>query len=317
MTRSVRRGGGSYQSATMPPLQMIRAFEAVARAGSMRRAAEDMGISHSALSRHVRNLQSWVGARLIVSGSRGSRLTREGAVYYDAISRAFQIIASATTDLKPGAASRTLRIWCMPGLATGWLTPRLTEMQQALPAIDLVLRAVDQLPDFAKGEADLMIGFAAAAAFPKGALPLVRPRMFPVVSPRWMRMNGQPQSLQELARQPLIHEESRQQWADWFEAAGVKITRPLKGPRLTDASLGLDAAIAGAGISLATRLTAADELARRSLVELFKTRVFLGSYFFWPSPAVQQLAATRRLYHWLTRRLRGSGKIDTTDDRLE
>ena len=190
--------------------------------------------------------------------------------------------------------------------ATRWLTPRLEQLQSAVSDADLVLKAVDRLPDFAKGEADLMIGFADTGALPQGAVSLVRPRMFPVASPKWLRRNGTPNAPEELARQLLIHEESRQQWTDWFEAAGVRLRGALKGPRLSDASLGLDAALAGVGVSLATRLTAQDEMAAGRLSELFDTRIHLGSYFFYATPSLRTDAIAKGLYRWLLEQLRAS-----------
>ena len=82
----------------MPPLHMVRAFEAVARMGTMRRAAEDIGISHTVISRHVHHLEAWLHARLTLSGPRGTRLTREGEMFFAVVSRAFGLIAGATAD---------------------------------------------------------------------------------------------------------------------------------------------------------------------------------------------------------------------------
>lgn len=285
---------------------MVRAFEAVARTGTMRRAADDLGISHAVISRHIRHLEAWLKARLTASGPRGTRLTREGEVFFAAVTRAFRLIAMATADLKPSARRRALRIWCMPGLATRWLTPRLEQLQSALSGTDLVLKAVDHLPDFDQAQADLMIGFGDPEDLPHGAMPLIRPRMFPVVSPKWVRRNEVPKVVQDLARQELIHEESRQQWTDWLEAAGAGLTRPLKGPRLSDASLGLDAALAGAGVSLATRLTAREEIAAGRLIELFATRIQLGAYFLLAAPQLRKDPLIQGLYRWLLAQLRAT-----------
>jgi LysR family transcriptional regulator, glycine cleavage system transcriptional activator len=296
---STRHALASPNRGRMPPLHMVRAFEAVARMGSMRRAADDIGISHSVISRHIRHLEAWLRVRLMAAGPRGVKLTREGAVFFAAASRAFGTLAAATAELKPSSRRRTLRIWCMPGLATRWLTPRLVLVQQTLPDAELVLRASDRLPDFSLEEADLMIGFADPRELPDGAAPLVQPRMFPVASQQWVRDNGPPRSLEWLASRPLIHEESRQQWMDWFEAAGVSLDRPLSGPRLSDANLGFDAALAGVGVALATRLTASEEIADGRLVELFKTNIRLGGYFLLASPSLRKNSLTLGFQDWL------------------
>lgn len=167
----------------------------------------------------------------------------------------------------------------MPGLATRWLTPRLSVIEETMQGAEIVLRAIDRLPDFSTAEADLMVGFGDFASLPEGAVPLVRPRLFPVASQAWIARNGTPSTLAELADAPLIHEESRQQWTDWFEAAGFTRHHALRGPRLWDANLGFDAAMAGQGIALVSRLTAGTEIANGSLVELFATDIRLGGYY--------------------------------------
>ncbi len=315
--RKRSREAGSPNQGRMPPLHLVRAFEAAARMGTMRLAAGDIGVSHSVISRHVRHLQEWLRVRLVVSGPRGIQLTREGEVFFAAVSRAFGAIVAATGELKPTARRRTLRIWCMPGLATRWLTPRLTLIQQTFPDTDLTLRAIDRLPNFQAGEADVMIGFGHAQELPIGAMPLLQPRMFPVASPSWIRDNGMPRSLALLARRSLIHEDSRQQWMDWFDAAGVRLEQPLSGPRLSDASLGLDAALAGAGVSLATRLTARDEIAAGRLAELFKTSIHLGTYFFLPSPALRKDSLATQFHQWLLARLQATESEEGATARAE
>lgn len=293
----------------LPPLHMIRAFDAVAHRGTMRRAADDVGISHTVISRRIRDLEAWLGVRLVTTGPRGARLTRQGEVYFKAVSRAFDLLSAATAELKPLVRRRTLRIWCMPGLATGWLTPRLAMVQNALPEADLVLRASARAPDFAAEEADVMIGFHERGDVPDGAVALMQPRMLPVASPGWVRDHGLPPSLAALARQTLVHEESQQQWRDWFEAAGVRIGHALRGPHLSDANLGLDAALAGVGVALVPPFMAMEEIARGRLVELFKTNVVLGRYYLLRSPALRKDALAQRFQDWLVAELQASERV--------
>lgn len=263
----------------LPPLSMVRAFEAVARLGSMRKAADDLNLSHTVVSRHVRNLEAWLGTRLAEAGPRGIRLTAEGRLFAEAVGTAFDLIARSTAELRPAVNRSVLRIWCVPGLATRWLTPRFNQLQLALPGIDFVMRATDLEPDFAHYEADLDIRFSEE---PQGNLRwtlLERPRMFPVASPEWVARNPPIHTLDDLLQQPLIHEESRDQWRQWFHHAGCAHDVVLNGPRLWSANLTLDAAVTGQGIALATRLIAADDLRAGRLVELLETDVRLGGYY--------------------------------------
>ncbi|NKF33540.1 LysR family transcriptional regulator, partial [Pseudomonas sp. BGM005] len=88
------------------------------RLGSMRRAADDLNLSHTVISRHVRNLEAWFGTRLVDAGPRGIRLTAEGRVFAETVGAAFDLIAKSTAELRPAVNRTVLRIWCVPGLAT-------------------------------------------------------------------------------------------------------------------------------------------------------------------------------------------------------
>jgi DNA-binding transcriptional LysR family regulator len=273
---------------------MVRAFEATGRMGTMRKAADDISVSHTVISRRVRNLEAWIGRKLVTTGPRGVVLTKDGELFFSSVAKAFQMIGNAALELKSLNRFGTLRIWCTPGLAARWLIPRWSSLEAALPGTDIVLRSIDQVSDYLNADADLVIAFGDFNNLPEGAVPLIRPRVFPVASREWIEKNGAPASIAELAEYPLIHEETRHRWAAWFEAAGVKLQRPLTGPRLWDANLRLDAAAAGQGVALDTGLTTADDIAAGRIVELFDTDIRLGGYYLisqrnrWSDPLIAQ-----------------------------
>src|ERR1700722_14250363 len=76
----------------LPPLTMVRAFEATGRMGTMRKAADDINVSHTVISRHVRNLEAWIGRKLVTAGPRGVVLTKEGELFFSTVTKAFQMI---------------------------------------------------------------------------------------------------------------------------------------------------------------------------------------------------------------------------------
>lgn len=307
--RGVRYDPARPLSGRLPPLIMLRAFEAAGRTGSMRKAASDIGISHTVVSRHVQGLETWIGWKLVVAGPRGVILTPEGQSLYDATSVAFQSIANISAQLRANAGADEFHIWCFPGLATRWLIPRLSDVREAVFSGEVLVRAADRTPDFTRGEADVMIGFGDENRLPDRALPLLEPRMFPVVSPGWLANNGMPGSVAELTHLPLIHEESHSQWTSWLMKAGVELDRPLKGPRLWDANLGFDAALAGQGVALTTNLMAAGEIRRGDLVELFKTKIRVGSYYLVTAPNARDLRIDR-FRRWINSTLSSSDAAD-------
>ncbi len=292
-------------SGRLPPLQMLRAFEAAGRTGSMRKAAIDIGISHTVVSRHIQNLEAWAGWKLLNAGPRGITLTTEGQDLFNVTTAAFRSISDIAGQLRSTAGADELHIWSVPGLANRWLIPRLQAIQQAVSSSEVLIRSSAQFPDFSLGEADLMIGFGSFDQLPEQAVPLIQPRMFPVVSPAWLKQHGKPETVEELAHLPLIHEESHTQWTRWFRLAGVDINKALRGPRLWDANLGFDAAMAGQGVALTSSLLTSKEIADGRLVELFNTDIRVGGYYLLMpgirsgDPRIQQFK------NWLSTSLKG------------
>ncbi|WP_192246624.1 LysR substrate-binding domain-containing protein [Mesorhizobium silamurunense] len=290
-------------AARIPPLNMLRAFDAVSRLGTMRAAAIDLGINHTVVSRHVANLEAWLGVKLVDTGPRGVKLTNEGDLYSHRINTAFALIGDATADLRPQLQGRVLRIWCVSGLATYWVASRLGVLQAMFPGVEILLRPFERAPGFDEINADVMIGYCRAEQFPANATVLATPRMFPVANRDWIRSHSSVTSLQALAGEPLIHEVSRHQWTDWFELAGISLSAPLTGPLLWDAALGIDAAVNGQGVALASQLTARQFLESGALIELFRSDVRLGSYYLVAAPRQARSANIRHLTAWLTNEL--------------
>lgn len=84
----------------------------------MRKAGHDIGLSHTVVSRHIKNLEAWLDTKLVLAGPRGISLTRDGQQFHATVSQAFTLIVGAADSLRSATRKGTLRIWCMPGLAT-------------------------------------------------------------------------------------------------------------------------------------------------------------------------------------------------------
>ena len=271
----------------------------------MRRGAEVTGLSHTVLSRQVRDLEHWFGRKLVRTSPRGVDLTADGETLLAAVTAAFDAISKVSADLRNERERGRLRLWCFSGLATRWLTPRLSELEDTLHGAEIELRSSEEKPDFAAKQADAFIGFTSLPEMPAGAISLAAPRMFPVASPDWLARHGRPVDLAQLARLPLIHESSHQQWTAWFSEAGYR-PEMLSGPRLSGAGISFDAALAGQGVALVNGLMAADELASGRLVELFSTDIVLGGYYLLVAPgrAGDDMIASFR--QWLVTSIRRS-----------
>jgi DNA-binding transcriptional LysR family regulator len=279
----------------LPPLIALRAFDAVGRTQSVRAAGDELAVSHTVVSRHVHNLEDWLGVKLVEPRGRGLALTPEGVRYHAQISRAFDAIARATVGLHP-AVRRTLVIWSSPGLANRRLLARLPELEGLLPDWEIVLHPSLARPNLASGEADAEITyFDVSEGSGTRAELLARPRVFPVVSPTFLARYPNIATPEDLLHLPLIHEESTDQWEQWLGLSGIDALPPLHGPRLWHAHLAIEAARLGQGVALANELLVEDELKSGSLVEVLSSNIRFGGYHFvtaasrWNEPYMQTL----------------------------
>ena len=109
----------------LPPLNALKAFDAAARHGGYRAAADELQVTHTVIGRHVRNLESSLGVELFEQDTRGVRLTKTGILYARRISIAFKEISAATDELNQQNSANVLRILVVPGFGTKWLAQRM------------------------------------------------------------------------------------------------------------------------------------------------------------------------------------------------
>ncbi len=301
---------------SLPSMAQLRAFEAVARLHGIRRAADSLRLDHGVVSRHVRSLEAWSGVQLIRSASGVTALTDEGLRYYRRISAALAEINESTRELITRGQERRLRISCVPGLASQWLTSRLIAFQKLNPDLELELHPGDQCPDLARYEADVDIRYSpgekSASSQVSGGvrrIEIARPAVVAVASPTLAA------SLQGLKRPvdflnvPFLHEESEQQWQDWLLQQGVKPAGRLRGIHLWHAHLTVEAARRGHGVALANALLVGDDLASGRLVRLPEgdksaKRVTLGAYTFAARADGWQSSGIARFRRWIIRMMR-------------
>jgi LysR family glycine cleavage system transcriptional activator len=167
---------------------------------------------------------------------------------------------------------RRLTVSVVPSFAATWLVPRLDRFKQANPGLDLLLDATTALADLARGDADMAIRYG-TGAFPElDCVRLFEDAMFPVCSPRLLQGAHPLSEPRDLAHHTLLHLEwapAKGEWPDWrawLLAAGVTGVDPDRGPRFTQHSMVLQAAVEGQGVALGTTSHVVDDLAAGRLV---------------------------------------------------
>jgi DNA-binding transcriptional LysR family regulator len=312
--KTTARNAGPASRKRTPPFASLRAFDAVARLGGVRKAAQELQLDHAVVSRHLRGLEAWTGTTLVNRQRSGLTLTPEGKRYHRHIGQALDLISEATADLMKLGDERELTIWCMPGFASKWLISRIGRFEARQPGITIEVRPSDSQPDFNHHEADVDIWYAPTygPAFELAAnlraMELAQPAVVPVASPEYLKTHDHIRKVADLLSHNLLHEENFENWRAWFEAHDEP-AEDLHGIRLWHAHLTVDAACQSRGIALANHFLAVDDIRAGRLSEIrgennsFE-RVSLGSYLFvargdrWSSPPI---SAFRQ---WLTSEVR-------------
>ncbi|MBR8007953.1 transcriptional regulator GcvA [Burkholderia vietnamiensis] len=252
----------------LPALNAIRAFEAAARHENFSRAADELYVTHGAVSHQVRALEDELGVQLFTRNGKRLCLTDAGMRYAQQVRAALMVIADATRDVRASDRGRRLVVSMLSSFAARFITPRIGTFIERHPEIDVELQSTNSLTDFARDDVDLAIRFGSGNYPGLHVEPLFEEVFFPACSPT---LNGGklPQTPADLAHYRLLRSDD-ELWRPWFNAAGLDtLTEPKRGILYQDSSNLLLAAIEGQGIALVRRSLAVDDLLAGRLVRLF------------------------------------------------
>ncbi|MGH8780756.1 transcriptional regulator GcvA [Paraburkholderia sp.] len=252
----------------LPALNAIKAFEAAARHESFSRAADELFVTHGAVSHQIRALEAELGVALFARDGKRVRLTDTGRRYATQVRAALETLAEATQAIRAGDRERRLVVSMLTSFAARWVTPRIGSFIEANPQWDLELLSTNALADFARDDIDIAIRFGYGKYPGLHAELLLEEIFFPACSPDF---NGGklPKTPADLANVPLLRSDD-ELWRLWFDAAGLNAwPEPKRGVLYTDSSNLLQAAIDCQGVALTRRSLAMPEIAAGRLVRLF------------------------------------------------
>jgi LysR family transcriptional regulator, glycine cleavage system transcriptional activator len=287
----------------LPPLQTIRAFEAAARLGSFATAAEELSLTASAVSHHMRGLEDRLRVKLFRREGRGVVLTEPGHALHAKLTQGLALIEQAFLETHQRKTWSALTVSVLPAFATRWLIPRLGDFEKThkgSQSIDVNLRATQEIVDLARDGVDVAIRYGPGGWRGLQELKLREEVLFPVCSANF---NGGrlPKTAQEIAKGPLLRH-TRQPWTPWLRAAGLKRAEPERGLSFNEAGGLLQAAWQGHGIALARQTMVEDDLRSGVLVRLSTVEV-IDSYAWYAvwrdsGPRLQEVQV---FCHWLRR----------------
>jgi LysR family transcriptional regulator, glycine cleavage system transcriptional activator len=278
----------------LPPLLPLRAFESAARHLSFTLAADELCVTQSAISRHIKNLEAHYGLKLFNRLTREIELTEAGQRLYRAVEKSFSEIELVSRELRKRDAMQSLVVSVLPTLASTWLMPRLAKFTQSHQNIEVRLHTSISPVAFERDGIDVAIRV--------GKLPTMRHRkgapridlamtvdwkgvsaerlfpdvLVPVCRPDFMKP-GMTVDVASLATLPLIHTDSRgHAWEDWFAAQNIAYASTPRDLHFGHFFMSVRAALDGRGVALVPDVLVADNVASGELIVPCSVRILSG-----------------------------------------
>ena len=263
----------------LPPLDLLRGFEAAARHLSFTRAAAELFLTQSAVSRQIQALESFVGLALFERRHKALILTEAGQAYYRSVSSALDEVREATRKLRESRTGHVLTVTTTVSFASIWLVPRLGLFRKANPGVDVRVSATHELVDLEREGIDVAIRDLPPDRIPDGAVHLAGEHLAAVCTPAFAaeakaarRPLAKPE---DLAHHVLInlHDPKGRwpwlSWAAWLESKGIHDLTPAGWLTYDQYDQVLQSALHGQGIALGRMTIARQFLRDKRLTVLF------------------------------------------------
>ena len=264
----------------LPPLHALRAFEAAARLSSVTAAAEELRVSHSAVSQHIKSLEAYFKKDLFIRKGRRIAPTPSARAFLSDIKSAFDLIAISSDQFDARSNEISLTVNTTPSFALRWLIPKASEFQIANPKIRLIVHTsekdginhLDQSYDF------VIRRFPMEARGHK-CFSLIDDINTPLVSPAYLATH-KIDSIDDLTNLTLLHMKSRPEaWRRWFAKHTTLDTDVIRGPFLDHFFLTLQSAISGVGVALGPLCMVEEDLAEGRLITPLPDKILKGPGF--------------------------------------
>lgn len=261
----------------VPPLELLLAFEASSRHLSFTKAADELSLTQSAVSRQIQALEASLGARLFERRTRALLLTEAGQRFHQVAQQVLAELDDATQKLRGAAAARTVTVATTPGFASLWLIPRLNGYLQAHPGVDVRISASYEMTNLEREGVDLAIRYASDDEM-KGQRPLFAESVLPVCSPSLAADPARPlREPADLRAHVLLHsDDARYSWMEWnlwLHAHGLRELKTAGALQFNQYDQLVQAAVNGQGVALGRLPLLRGLLKERKLVAPFPRSV--------------------------------------------
>ena len=299
----------------IPPLNPLRVFEAVARLGSFTRAADELHVSQSAVSRQVSIIENYLDVKLLNREQRGVTLTEIGRIYEQQIGHAFAQISAATQDLFLSSRGGPIKVRVYTTFAAKWLMHRLPGFHALHPEIEVGLSTIVAPVDFAKENIDLAIQFGDGSWSGVKCERLVEDEIAPVCSPLLLKGEAPLRTPEDLKRCRLLHSQYRKSdWPDWLAAVGLpQLANRQDSMMFSSSILTYQAAMDGLGVAIGQIRLLDQELEKGSLICPFDRIVRREYAYYLLMPQRDSTPKKVSIFRdWLLDEIRQSHSVRTT-----
>ena len=296
------------------PLRALSAFEATARLSSVSRAAQELGVSASAISQHIKWLEGYTQRQLFQRDRRPMALSEVGYRLFSSITGAFSEIDNALNRLEPTSGHRTLSIRTSPSLTAKWLIHQVKPFREQFPEIELRMDAVKEHSDFDWSGFDVDIRSGTDNWPGLFSYPVMDEEVMPMCSPEYL--NGSSIKPEDISDHTVIYsEKSPFTWSHWFQKNQVLMKSEPEALRLDRSFLSIEAATQGLGITLESTFLAARELEAGLLVPAIANTKSLNIKQHWIVCPYQRLRSpkVRTFIFWLWEQLPKKWKTAAPD----
>ncbi|MBZ0218097.1 MAG: transcriptional regulator GcvA [Fimbriimonadaceae bacterium] len=304
----------------LPPLSTLRAFDAAASLQSFSLAADQLNLTHGAVSRAVRTLEEHLGVGLFERSHRKVTLSRAGEIYAEQVRYALNHLHAGAklieAEAEAEAESGILSVSTIDSFATRWLLPKLQSFNAAHPEIDMRLMVSDELVDFVRDGIDIAVRYGHGGYDSDEYELLLSEEIFPVCSPKLLEKLGVPKTPDDLSGFTLIHDNFLVTWRVWLSAAGATNVNDTRGPSYNLSSHVVQAAINGEGVALGRGALVADDIAAGRLIRLFEVNLPapFSYYVVYPKKALQR-KKVRDFRDWLFDQVKADGPRERNENQ--